>query len=537
MEVNKKMGKLERHPAVYDFKYSCAMEYDLLFVSSAWRNLTDLRNLSPGSIDLSPATSIALVADTIKMSSEALHYLDAVELGRRIVSGSLSSVAATRAALERISALDGRLRSFALVDEKGALEQAELLDAELAAGKVRGPLHGVPIAVKDLLDVAGLRTGAGMPLRKVLGPAQKDAPVITRLRNAGCVILGKLQLTEGAFSEHHPSIPPPVNPYDDDRWTGVSSSGSGVATSAGLVFASLGTDTLGSIRFPSTMCGLSGLKPTWGLVPRADVFALSPSLDHIGPMCRSARDAAAVLGAIAGPDQGDPTAAPVEVPNYLEQLDKGIAGMRIGIDQTLVSRAHPEMAKAVFDAVEIFASKLGAEIVEVTAAPGSFDQAAATAFSLCATEVAVVHESTYPAQAAEYGPTLKGLIEAGLALSRSEVTKLFMHRDIFRGQMDALFASTGIDVLLLPAFDRPTITNTERAAVVADPAQRANRVLFTAPLDLSGNPSLTVPAGKTDKGHPFGMQIVGKRFGEAAILRAGVEWQRVTDWHLLRPIA
>ena len=241
------------------------------------------------------------------MSSD-LHYLSLDEVARRLKARKVSSVEATRAILDRIEALDPKLKSYATVTPERALQDAARLDAETAAGKSRGPLHGVPIAVKDLCNTAGVPTAAGMAIHRKHVPA-KDATVVARLKQAGAVILGKLQMTEGAYGAHHPTIEPPVNPWNAAYWTGVSSSGSGVATASGLCFASLGSDTGGSIRFPSTMNGLSGLKPTWGRVSRAGVFPLAESLDHVGPMCRSALDAALVLGVIvnySGSQKGSP---------------------------------------------------------------------------------------------------------------------------------------------------------------------------------------------------------------------------------------
>ena len=241
------------------------------------------------------------------MSSD-LHYLSLDEVARRLKARKVSSVEATRAILDRIEALDPKLKSYATVTPERALQDAARLDAETAAGKSRGPLHGVPIAVKDLCNTAGVPTAAGMAIHRKHVPA-RDATVVARLKEAGAVILGKLQMTEGAYGAHHPTIEPPVNPWNAAYWTGVSSSGSGVATASGLCFASLGSDTGGSIRFPSTMNGLSGLKPTWGRVSRAGVFPLAESLDHVGPMCRSALDAALVLGVIvnySGSQKGSP---------------------------------------------------------------------------------------------------------------------------------------------------------------------------------------------------------------------------------------
>src|SRR5262249_38654665 len=295
----------------------------------------------------------------------------------------LSAVEVTQAVLDRIERLDGRLKSYVTVTGDLALGQAREADAQIARGAIRGALHGVPIAVKDLCHTKGIRTSAGMTIYKDYRP-EHDATVVTRLREAGAVLLGKLRMTEGAFGAHHPSIDPPINPWSAEHWTGVSSSGSGVATAAGLCYGSLGTDTLGSIRFPSTMNGVTGLKPTWGRVSRAGVFALAQSMDHIGPMARSAGDAAALLGAMAGPDPDDPTALQSPVPDYLAGIGAGVTGLRIGIDRTLIAAgADADMVRATEEAAALLA-QVGA-LVQNVSFP-SPDDVVRIAIPLCGVE-------------------------------------------------------------------------------------------------------------------------------------------------------
>ena len=222
------------------------------------------------------------------MASNELHYLTLLEAGRKISGGEISSLELTETMLARIEKINPSLHPYVTVLGETARAEATEADAELARGEGRGPMHGVPIAVKDLMAIAGVRTSAGMPILKHRKP-DHDAAVVTRLRAAGAVILGKLELTEGAYAAHHPDITDPVNPWNAEYWPGVSSSGSGVATAAGLCFGSLGTDTGGSIRFPSLACGVVGLKPTWGRVSRYGVFPLSETLDHIASLSSPAR--------------------------------------------------------------------------------------------------------------------------------------------------------------------------------------------------------------------------------------------------------
>ena len=230
-----------------------------------------------------------------------LHYLELVDIGQRIQKKELSPVEVTQAQLDRIGKVDVALKSYVTVMAEQALADARKAEAEIARGEIRGPLHGVPVAVKDLCWTQGVATAAGMTLYKDFVPTE-DGTAVRKLREAGAVILGKLQLTESAYADHHPTVTPPVNPWNAAHWSGASSSGSGVATAAGLCYGSLGTDTGGSIRFPSSANGLTGLKPTWGRVSRYGAFELAATLDHIGPMTRSAADAGAMLGAIAGAD-------------------------------------------------------------------------------------------------------------------------------------------------------------------------------------------------------------------------------------------
>lgn len=464
------------------------------------------------------------------MTSDELSYLDLVEVGRRIQARQLSSVDVTQAVLDRIARLDPRLKCYATLTADLALAQAREADTEIARGVLRGPLHGVPIAVKDLCHTKGIPTAAGMRIHKDYRPG-RDATVVTRLREAGAVSLGKLQLTEGAFGAHHPAIDPPVNPWSAAHWTGVSSSGSGVATAAGLCYGSLGSDTGGSIRFPSTMNGVTGLKPTWGRVSRAGVFALAESMDHIGPMTRSAADAAAMLGAIAGADPDDPTASHAMVPDYLGGIGDGVREVRIGVDRALAAAgSDADMVRATEEAATVLAQS-GAKVRDV--ALPSPDAVVRDWIPLCAVEAAVAHEATYPSRAAEYGPLLAGLLETGRSLDGPSVAKMLLRREAFRSQLNAPFRD--IDLLIVPVMNVAAPTLADLAAAGRAPAAVEARLRFTAPFDMSGHPTLTLPGGKTKDGLPVGFQIVGRPMEETLILRAGHAFQQATGWHKRRP--
>ncbi|HEX6018719.1 MAG TPA: amidase [Burkholderiaceae bacterium] len=459
-----------------------------------------------------------------------VHYLEIGEVARLLRTRQLGAVELTQSMLRRIEQLDPRLKSYALVTADLALAQAREADRLLGRRQILSQLHGVPIAVKDLCFTEGVATAAGMPIHRDFVP-RFDATVVRRLREAGAVLLGKLQLTEGAFADHHPSIAPPVNPWHADHWSGASSSGSGVATAAGLCFGSLGSDTGGSIRFPSAANGNTGLKPTWGRVSRHGCFELAASLDHIGPICRSAGDAAIVLGAIAGADPDDPTTLRAPVPDYEGGDERDLRGFRVGFDEGYaLSGVEPEVQRAVDEALRTVRS-LGAQIVPVRFP--SVDAAVADWGPHCAVETAVAHESTFPSRRQEYGPGLAGLIDAGRALSGLEYQRIALRRRVFTGLVHR--ALEPVDALLVPAqpFAAPTV---ERMATLGQvPAELAALIRYTAPFDLSGHPTLTVPAAFTAKGLPVAVQFVGKHLGEAEICRAGRAFQRVTDWHRRHP--
>jgi amidase len=459
-----------------------------------------------------------------------LHYLELTELTRRIHAGELTSVEATQASLARIAALDGMLHSFALVLSEYALEQARIADEQIRGGQIKGPLHGAPIAVKDLCWMQGVPTAAGTIVHRDYRPAG-NATVVDRLAAAGAVILGKLQLTEGAYADHHPQVVPPVNPWNAAHWSGASSSGSGSATAAGLCYGSLGSDTGGSIRFPSAASGLTGLKPTWGRVSRHGVFELAATLDHIGPMTRSARDAAAMLGVIAGADENDPTALQDRVPDYLAGIGRGLRGVRVGIAPAWTEAQADATTQQVIAAAAAVVRDLGAEICEVRFP--DVTQMVADWFPLCGVETAVAHEATYPSRKSEYGPALSGLIDLGRSLSGTDHQKIILRRIKFSGEVAALFRT--VDLLLLPAqgFASPTLA--KMATLGEDAALMTALLSFTCPFDMSGSPTITLPCGFTDAGTPVAFQFVGAHLAEERLCQAGYAFQEATDWHKRHP--
>ena len=462
------------------------------------------------------------------------HYATLTETADAIRSRTLSPVELTNALLDRIATLDPRLRAYATVTPELALAQARRAEAEIGEGRYRGPLHGIPIALKDIYDTAGLVTTAGMPIHADRIP-NSDATVVERLAKAGAVLLGKLQLTEGVFAKHHPTIAPPRNPWNEHYYAGASSSGSGVATAAGLCFASLGSDTGGSIRFPSAANGITGLKPTWGRVSRHGVFPLADSLDHVGPMTRSAADAGAVLGVIAGLDPNDPTSLAAPVPDYLAGVNEGIRGLRVGIDAAYnEAGVDDEIVAALHRAAHGF-QELGGTIVPVRLPD---HRAVNEAWgSYAGVETALAHAATYPSRAAEYGPaeggTIAGLIEHGRTVTSGDLMKAHHARLAFSGALAALFAD--VDLFLIPTQPLADFTVAQEAELFTLPDELKAFLRFVTPFNMSGSPTVTLPGGFTAKGLPLSFQLVGRHLEEALLVRAGHAYQQVTDWHRKHP--
>ncbi len=464
------------------------------------------------------------------MGTRNVHYASLLDVARRLQDKSISPVELTEHMLKRISAKDKRLKSYATVTADLALKQAKKAEVEILKGRSRGPLHGVPIAVKDLCFTRGIATAAGMAIHKTFKP-KFDATVVKRFAEAGAILLGKLQMTEGAFAEHHPDVAPPVNPWHRDYWPGASSSGSGVATAAGLCFASLGSDTGGSIRFPSAANGVTGLKPTWGRVSRHGVFDLAPTLDHVGPMCRSAADTGAVLGVIAGADGNDPTASTQAVPNYLAGLERGLKGLRFGIDPKYNRRGVDATMSAAVKSTLAVLRDMGADVRQVTFP--STDLVVDEWSAHCAIETAHAHRETYPKHKERYGTALSGLIDLGHSQSATDYQDILLHRHDFCGQVRALFDD--IDILVIPAQSNAAPTLNDMATLGEDPAALSSLLRFTAPFDLTGSPALTLPAGFTESGLPIAIQFVGRHFEEDILVRAGHAFQKETDWHHQHP--
>ncbi|HWJ76119.1 MAG TPA: amidase [Kaistia sp.] len=458
-----------------------------------------------------------------------LHYASLLEVSAQVAAGEISSVGLTELMLERIAAVDPALNSYLLVTAESALAQAAAAESEIRSGRHRGPLHGVPIAIKDLFHTAGVASTFGSLAYKEF-IADSDATLVHRLKMAGAIILGRLHLHEGAFGEHHPSLGRCINPWNEAYWPGGSSSGSGVATAAGLCFASLGTDTGGSIRFPSAANGVTGLKPTWGRTSRHGVFPLADSLDTIGPMGRNAADVAAMFSAMAGADPMDPTSLSAPVPDYLAALDGilGARGLRIGIDEAyLETGVDDETVAAIQAAITIF-RELGATLVPVTVPDRRY--ATLAQMVITDTESALFHKDIYETDKSLFGPQLAAALERGLGYDPLTMSRAYIKRDRFKGEISRLFAD--IDVLISPVYPMVGALYDQMDAHLAD---LVSFLGFTSPFNVSGSPSVTLPCGMAAVGMPIGMQLIGPHLSEAALLRAAHAFQQATDWHIRRP--
>jgi amidase len=461
-----------------------------------------------------------------------VYFMSLLDLSDRIRTGQMRAQAVVEQMLDRIARVDRELNSYVRVDGDEAMAAARRADTEIGAGFWRGPLHGVPLAVKDLLHMAGKKSAAGTVVFKDF-VADCDATAVRKLKDAGAVILGSLRMTEGAGLEHHPDLTRPINPWNSSAWAGVSSSGSGVATAAGLCFGALGTDTGGSIRMPSAACGLSGIKPTWGRVSRHGLFALAESFDHIGPMARSAGDAAAILQVIAGADPDDPTASGEPVPDYLGQSSPNLTGLTIGIDRDYAtSHVDKDVAAGIENAVGVFAA-LGARICTVKFP--SIDTLLSELMPQMSCEVAAAHHGFYPEQAALYGKRLAGTIEGASAFSGTEVARAATSRTRFAAQVQNVFRD--IDLLIIPSMPVPPPRHDEVESNLDNwDWLTKNLMRFTFPFNASGSPTLSMPSGFTEQGLPVSVQLVAKHFREDVLVAAGRAFQTRTAFHARHPV-
>ncbi len=465
------------------------------------------------------------------MNTSELPFLSAGDLSRLIQSKEVSPVEATEAYLDRIGSLDHRFNSYLTVMREQALADAQQAEEDIASGQHKGPMHGVPVAVKDQFWSKGVRSTGGSRILADFVP-DEDATVIANLRKAGAVVLGKTNMTEFAITGFSHRYATPRNPWNTDSYTGGSSSGSGAATAAYLCATSLGEDTGGSIRFPATWCGLVGLRPSWGLVSRYGVMRGVWSMDTVGPISRTVEDAAITLGAIAGHDPKDRYSSTAPVPDYRQALGGDLNGLKIGVITEFMESdlVEPKVRQTVSESFATL-GELGATVEEVSV-PLSMDAGVASAV-LLAVEPALAQQDWIKDQLQDYGHDVRILLLAGSLLPAQAYYKAQKLRTMLRQQV--LDFLEKYDVLVLPTSGKsaqpleqdPPVTSKETASRLA--------FLFTRIFNLASCPAMSVPCGFDDRGMPVGLQIGARPGAEETIFKVAHAYEQATAWHTMRP--
>ena len=459
-----------------------------------------------------------------------LAWLTVAEAAELLRTRKLSPVEYAEALIDRVERHDGKVNAFLRFTPEIALEDARRAEAEIARGAWRGPLHGVPYALKDIIDYAGLPTTAHSKILKD-NVAAADAQVAAKLKAAGGVFMGKLSTHE--FAIGGPSFdlpwPPARNPWNRDHFCGGSSSGSGAATAAGFLPAAIGTDTGGSVRNPASMCGVVGMKPTYGLVSRRGVLPLAFSLDHVGPLTRTVRDNALMLDLIAGVDPLDPGSSDRAAGSSAAELDRGVKGLRIGVIRHFYTRdmqADPEMAAGI-DAAAKMLAELGAKVSEIETAPlGVYNACNRT---ILTSEGFAIHEKWLRERPQDYGAFARERLMAGAFVRAADYVNATRLRRKLADSFHALFS--GIDVAVTASSLDPPCRIDDPQAIEHTYARHAR-----APFNLTGGPALSVPAGFSKSGLPLAMQIVGKPFTEALVYRVARAYEQATEWAARHPI-
>ncbi len=464
------------------------------------------------------------------MSGADLGWMSASEASGLIAARKLSPVEYVEALLARIAAHDSKTHAFIGLTADAARADAKVAEAEIAAGKWRGPLHGIPYGLKDIVDYAGLRTTGHSKVLKDSPPATEDAVVTAKLRAAGGVHLGKLATHEFAIGGPSHDLPWPAarNPWNTGHHPGGSSSGSGAALAAGLLPLALGSDTGGSIRNPASMCGIVGMKATYGRVSRRGVFPLSFSLDHVGPMTRTVADNAMLLNAIAGHDAGDPGSANEPMEDFARDLGRGVKGLKVGIVRHFHQRdmvADPEMTAAIDLAADTLRS-LGATLEEVTLAP--LQEYAAVNRAILLSEAYAIHERWLRERPGDYGQLARQRVMGGAFVRGVDYVQAVRRKAMLVAGINAVLAR--VDVLLVASSMEP-------ACRIDDPAEieRTYPRQARTPFNLTGHPALAMGGGFHSNGLPLAFQIAGRPFGEATIYRVAAACEGAHAWHEKRP--
>ena len=465
------------------------------------------------------------------MASNDFYYLTLSEAAAGIRRKDFSPLDITKACLERIDLIDSKLHSFITITADLALRQAQEAECELSAGNDRGPLHGIPIALKDLYATKGIRTTCHSRVLENWVPDQ-DATAASKLMESGAVLLGKLGMHEFAFGGPSVDAPFPAvrNPWNTAHIPGGSSSGCGAALAAGLCYGALGSDTGGSIRTPSSHCGVVGIKPTYGRVSRYGVVPLSWSLDHAGPMARSVEDCAILLQVIADYDPKDPASANVPVPDFHASLKNGIKGLRVGVPRAnwfAENKGTAPETETVFNDALKSLENLGATVVEIDGRPFSIARKANQTILIA--EAYAYHEKTLQNTPEKFGSSVRRRMLEGAFLSAADYIQAQRARAVLNEQIRANFAR--VDVFATPSAPRPP-----EAFEGMDPNEQNLRPSFTNPFNLTGLPAISVPCGFTQGGLPVGLQIVAQPFEESLALRIAYTYEQATEWHRRRPV-
>jgi len=473
------------------------------------------------------------------MPSDDLCYWTISKLATHLRLRQISPVEVTRAQLERIDKLDPTLNAYLTVLSEQAMCEARMAELAIMDGAYRGPLHGVPIAVKDLFDVQGVKTTAGSIILKDHVAASRDATVVARLRQQGAIVLGKLNLHEFAYGGTgvNPHYGTARNPWAFDRIPGGSSSGSAVAVAAGLAFGALGTDTGGSVRMPAALCNIVGFKPTYGRCSRTGIIPLAWSLDHPGPMARSVADAALMLNVMAGHDPSDSATVERPVPDYTQGLSNDLRGVRIGIPRLILWEDLDPMVEPVMQAAVQQLTRLGGRLgarLEDVELPQMRHAVLASSIIMGA-EGGAYHHEWLRTTAGQYGEDVRLRLKQGLLLPATAYIKAQRLREVIRREVDA--ALLKVDVLVTPTLPiaAPSL---ERCTVVPGtplPPELLQLPRLTRPFNLTGHPVISVPCGFTQNGLPVGMQIVGRAFDEAMVLRVAQAYEQSMPWYRQSP--
>jgi aspartyl-tRNA(Asn)/glutamyl-tRNA(Gln) amidotransferase subunit A len=458
------------------------------------------------------------------------YELTLAEATEKIKTKELSPVELTESVLARIESVEPKITAFATVTVDIARKAAAQAEQEIAVGEYRGPLHGIPMGIKDLYETAGVATTSSSKVRSDYVPTH-DSAVVEKLSAAGMVMVGKTHTHEFAFGAVTPTT---RNPWDVEYVPGGSSGGSGAAVAAGECMVGMGSDTGGSIRIPASVCGTVGLKPTYGRVSRRGVASLSWALDHVGPLTRTVRDTALVMDAIAGYDRADPASVDVPVPDFTAELDAGVAGLRIGVPTNyFTDRVDPEVAQAVSTAIALLEEQ-GARLREVTIPLAEY--IAPTEWAIMLPEASAYHQGMLREKAALYGDDVRLFLETGELVLATDYIKALRARTLIQQAWRGMFES--IDVLIAPTLATPAFRVDEPEITWPDGSQEAatdSYVRLSAPANVTGLPALSVPCGFTTGGLPIGMQILGRPFSEPTLLTVGEAYESATDWAKLAP--